>query len=172
MENCEEFTRLWTMAYPKVASFVAAALPDTHAAEDLLQEVAVACLTHFPKYDRQRSFLAWAMGVAKLEILSHRRQHARSRVVFSSDLLDNLISVYEELGPELDHRTHALRECVQSLPEKFAAIVRLRYEGDLRHREIARQIGITETHARVQLNRARAVLRACVERKLASYASP
>jgi len=172
MENQEEFTRLWTAAQPKVAGFIAAVVPDYHLAEDLLQEVAVICLSKFKVYDRQRSFIGWALGIARLEVLAQQRRWARKEsFVLHSELLEELEWVCEELAPELEARTRALRECMQSLSGRIAKVLKLRYEGSFRFREIARHLNLSEVNARVLLSRARSLLRSCIQRKLDSYAS-
>src|SRR5262245_25378219 len=76
----EQFTRLWTAAQPVVASYLGSLVPDFRDAQDLLQNVAIACLRKFAEYDSQRPFTTWALGMARLEVLNLRRTHARSRL--------------------------------------------------------------------------------------------
>src|SRR5437667_7257569 len=77
MHNDEQFTRLWTKAQPLISSFIMASVPDFQDAEDLLQNVAVACLRKFDVYDPRWPFLGWALGMAKIEIARFQREHAR-----------------------------------------------------------------------------------------------
>ena len=102
MNDQEQFTRCWTQAQPLVASYIGALVTDFRDAEDLLQEVAVICLRKFPDYDPQRPFAAWALGIARLEALRLRRTHARSRVLFNGELLDQIALACEELAPEME----------------------------------------------------------------------
>ena len=74
MNNHEQFTRRWTEAQPIVAGYISAVVPDFQEAEDLLQDVAVILLRKFPEYDAQRPFVAWAIGIAKREVLVARRR--------------------------------------------------------------------------------------------------
>jgi RNA polymerase sigma-70 factor (ECF subfamily) len=166
MKSSEHFTCLWTLAQPKVSNYICAAVPDFQQAEDILQNVAVACLRKFSLYDERRSFLGWALGVAKREILNSQRKHARSFLCFRSDLLEQLAEVCEEMGPELDLRTRALRECLKQLDGRAAKALQLRYEETLRMEEVASNLGITPLNARVLLSRIRTILRDCVERKV------
>jgi len=166
MKSSEHFTCLWTVAQPKVANYICAAVPDFQQAEDILQNVAVACLRKFDQYDERRSFVGWTLGVAKREILISQRKHARSFLCFRSDLLEQLAEVCEEMVPELDLRTRALRECLKQLDERAAKAVQLRYEQTLRMQDVAANLGITPLNARVLLSRIRSILRACVERKV------
>jgi len=128
----EQFTRYWTSAQPAVASYLGALLPDFRDAEDLLQNVAVACLRKFADYDPQRPFTAWALGIARLEALSRRRTQARCRLLLRDDLLDQLSAVAEEIAPELERRSVALRECLKHVPNRATELLRLRYDSDLK----------------------------------------
>jgi RNA polymerase sigma-70 factor (ECF subfamily) len=166
MERNEQFTCLWTIAQPKVANLITAAVPDFQQAEDILQNVALTCLRKFDDYDPSRPFVGWAMGIARREILASQRKHARSFLCFRSDLLEQLAEVCEEMVPELDLRTRALRECMETLDGRASKAVQLRYEQALRVQEVASKLEIKPLNARVMLSRIRASLRSCVERKV------
>ena len=166
MDAHERFTLLWTAAQPIVGSYIGSLVPDFQEAEDLLQEVALVLLRKFPEYDDQRPFVAWALGVARFEILHARRRHARSFVTAQSDVLENVTATYTELAPELDRRASALRECKRMIEGRAAELIRLRYEESLKPGEIASRLGLAATAVRMALSRARAFLRDCIDRKL------
>jgi len=112
MDSQEQFTRLWTEAQPKLAAYLNALVPDFQEAEDLLQEVAVVLLRKFPECDPQRPFIGWAIGIAKREVLMARRRYARNFLCYQTELLERISEAYEELAPELDDRSRALRDCL------------------------------------------------------------
>ena len=121
MEAHERFTLLWTAAQPVVGSYIGSLVPDFQEAEDLLQEVALVLLRKFP--------VAWALGVARFEVLHARRRHARSFVAAQSNLLENVTAACTELAPELDRRASALRECLRMVQGRAAELIRLRRAG-------------------------------------------
>ena len=166
MESHEQFTRFWTEAQPIVAGYINAVVPDFQEAEDLLQDVAVILLRKFSEYDAQRPFLAWAIGIAKREVLMARRAHARSLLCYQADLLDRISQVYEDLAPELEDRSRALRDCLQTIKGRASELLRLRYEESLKPNAIASRFGLAVVAVRVMLSRTRAALRECIERKL------
>ena len=141
-------------------------VPDFQEAEDLLQEVAVILLRKFPEYDPQRPFVGWAIGIAKREVLMARRNHARNRLFYQADLLERLGDACEDLAPELEDRSRALRECLRTLQGRAGELLRLRYEESLKPNSIAAKVGMAVVAVRVTLSRARASLRDCIERKL------
>ena len=165
-DNPEQFTRLWTEAQPILAGYLCAVVPDFQEAEDLLQDVAVVLLRKFPEYKPEQPFVGWAIGVAKREVLMSRRRHARSRIFYQADLMERLAEVCEELTPELEERSRALRECVRTVPGRAAELLRLRYEECLKFDLIAARVGMAAVAVRVMLSRTRATLRECIERKL------
>ena len=166
MDSHEKFTRLWTEAQPILAGYLCAVVPDFQEAEDLLQEVAVILLRKFPEYDPQRPFVGWAIGIAKREVLMARRSHARNRLFYQADLLERLGDTCEELAPELEDRSRALRECLRTLQGRAGELLRLRYEKSLKTNAIAAKVGMAVVAVRVTLSRTRAALRDCIERKL------
>ena len=166
MDNHEQFTRRWTEAQPVVAGYINAVVPDFQEAEDLLQDVAVILLRKFPEYDAQRPFVAWAIGMAKREVLMARRSHARGLLCYQADLLERVSEAFEELAPELEERARALRECLRTVRGRAGELLLLRYEESLKPNAIAARVGMAVVAVRVMLSRTRAALRECIERKL------
>ena len=166
MNEQERFTRYWTQAQPVVARYIGALVPDFRDAEDLLQEVAITCLRKFAAYDERRPFVAWGLGIARVEALRLRRTQARSRVIFRPELLEQIAAACEELAPELDRRGLALRECLKQLQGRAGELVRLRYEEAQKLASIAQRVSMTVVAVRVMLSRTRTVLRRCIERRV------
>ncbi|MCB1123497.1 MAG: hypothetical protein KJT03_18230, partial [Verrucomicrobiae bacterium] len=96
----EKFTLLWTEAQPSVSHFILSVIKDASVAKDLLQATALVLLRKFEEYEASRPFLPWALGVAKFQILSHRRDAARGRITFDSELLDQYTETWAELSPK------------------------------------------------------------------------
>lgn len=165
-EQQEQFTQLWTQSQSTVACFVHTSIRDRGQAEDLLQEIAMTLLRKFGDYDPSKSFLPWAMGVAKFAILGSRRDYARSRVVFDDALLERISSTILETTPALREEEAFLAACLDKLPPKARRMVRLRYFDSLDSREIARVLGTSEVAIRVGLLRIREQLRTCIESQI------
>ena len=151
-----------------VAGYVSSMVPDAHEAEDLLQDVAVILLRKFGDYDPARSFVAWALGITKFEILSARRTHARSFITYHSALMETVADVYDEMAPELEPRCSALRRCLGKVSGRAREMVDLRYRKSMKPSQIAERLSIAAGTVRVRLSRIRASLGRCVERLLAS----
>ena len=160
------FTQNWTKAQPDVAAYVRAVVRDADAAKDIVQETAVVLLRKFEQWDSTRPFLPWALGIAKFEILAHRRDSARERLVFDDALLDAVTESWSSVVAELDGEQSALQECLETLAPKAREIVRLRYFEELTAKQVANRIGSTAGAARISLMRIRQQLHECVQRRL------
>jgi len=168
MPDDERFTRFWTQAQPVVASYISSMVPDFHEAEDLLQNVAVVLLRKFAEYDEGRPFVAWALGIAKFEVLGARRTHARSFLTYRPEIAEAVARAFEEMAPLLKRRTAALQECLGQVKGTAWRLLALRYQESLPPRDIAGHLGIAAGNVRVTLSRIRSALQQCVERRLAA----
>jgi len=165
-EDQESFTRLWTEAQPTVSHYLLSLVRDSTTVKDLLQKTALVLLRKFDDYDRDQPFLPWAMGVAKYELLGHRRDEARSRVMFDSELLDRYTERWSELAPRHSDEAAALQNCLAKLPKRLRKVLRLRYYEEKNSREIADALDLTAGNVRVTLQRTREQLRQCIEHEL------
>jgi RNA polymerase sigma-70 factor (ECF subfamily) len=167
----ERFTRCWTQAQPAIAGYVVAVIGDRHAADDVLQEVAVALLRKFADYDPQRPFIAWAMGVAKMQILAQRRDRARMTARFDDATVGALATDWLALQPEADARSEALAGCLDRLDRRGRELLRLRYRESLDPPTIAERLGSNPGAVRTALSRLRSALHDCISRRLATAGS-
>ena len=108
----------------------------------------------------------WALGTAKFEILGHRRDTARHRVMFDEELLEKITVSWGEAAPRLNDEQAALQDCVEQLAPHARDILRLRYDEALDSNQIAGRMDSTTGAVRMALQRIREQLRRCVERKL------
>lgn len=166
MNRSEQLAVLWTKAQPSVAAYITSLVRDFHRAEDVLQQVAVVLVRKFDQYDPQQPFLAWALGIARREVLKSQRQQAREGRCFSAEFIEELSAVYEQMSGELSGYRQTLSECLKELDERARRALDLRYSDDLRPAAIAQRMEATPGATRVLLHRARAVLRECIQRRL------
>ena len=165
-QNQERFMRLWTSAQPAVVNYIHALVRDHGAAQDVLQETALVIFRRFAEYDGQRPFLAWALGIARFQVMGQQRDAGRSRVIFDDDLLARFTDTWAELAPAASDRGAALQGCLGRLAAHARHLVQLRYFEDLTAEQIAQCLGGNGPAVRVGLQRIREQLRVCVERQL------
>jgi len=164
--NPAEFTEYWMRSRHVAGSFVRSMVRDEHAAEDVLQRVAIAAATHFEQYDRDRPFAGWLIGIAKQQVALHYREHGRDRHTFDDALVGQLADAHVEVADELADRATALNVCLGKLNGRGREIIDLRYEQNLKPAKIADRVGTTPTAITSLLHRLREKLRECIERQL------
>ena len=163
---------LWEQSRPAVFAYLTATIYDFHRAEDLLQEVAVAVASQFHSYDRERSFLAWSIGIARNRVLLYFREQARDRQHFAEATLMTLSNAAVAVAEEDDgSRREALQHCLAKTVGRRRRILDLRYSGGLSIAEIASQLGTTSNAVKITLHRVRTTFEQCIQRRLAQERS-
>ncbi len=148
-------------------AFILSLLPDFHLAADILQNVAVVVVRKREEFDAQRPFLPWALQIAKLEVLKHRRTLARDRHLFSDELVEQVAQAAVEVGGDLIARRRALADCIQRVNGRSRRALLLRYVEGLKSSEVARRMSLAGGATRTLLMRVRQTLRKCIENNLA-----
>jgi len=162
----EAFTVQWARAAPIVSTYIHSLIPDYHLAEDMVQNVAIALYKKFDQYDTSRSFVAWAIGMARVEVLNSRRQLEGNVIVYQSDLPEILGGVCVEMETELQPMSYALRECLGKLAPEHVEWLKQIYVDGVRPKELARRLGKKASAVRVWLFRIRRSLAECVSQVL------
>ncbi len=158
-------------AQPSVLSFICAAIGRFHDAEDVLQEVAVDVAENFSQYDRNRPFVAWAIGIARFKIAAYYRDRGRQQCLLDESLLENLCEAHVTQHDHLGEMRQALEDCLERLAPKARSLVQMRYQDDLRSPQLAERLGSTSGSVRVALTRIRNQPLDCIRGKLAQGAA-
>lgn len=164
--QAEEFAILWASAQSTLASFVRTLVPDIHQAEEVLQRVAVALVRKFDEFDKNRSFAAWAVGVAKYEVLYFRRERATDKHLFDDEIVDRVALSYQRFVEDADPFREALEGCLKKLKGRARRVIEMRYEQGLASAAIAEKLRLTTGAVRMLLCRVRQTLRTCIDRRL------
>ena len=164
----EEIAVLWTGAQSAVVAFISSIVPNFQDADDILQQVAVAVIKNYDKYDKDRPFVAWAIGIAKNEVLMHRRKNSQNKLIFSTQAIQAIAEVYEEESSKLDDTKKALAVCIKKLKGRAKRILEMRYVSELAIPRIAQKLGMTQSAVYTTFHRIRLALRDCINRQLSS----
>jgi RNA polymerase sigma-70 factor, ECF subfamily len=159
-----QFLKLYTAAQPALRRFVLAHVPDFHEAEDALQRSATVLWDKFAEFRSGSDFTAWAFGVARREVLHSRRSAARSRLVLSDDLSEQLGHQLAAEAQGFDERRAFLSYCLGKLPEALKRTVDMKYRQGRSTAKIAEALGATANAVRITLCRARQAMADCLRR--------
>ena len=142
-------------------------------AEDLVQDVFATFMTTLDRFEGRSRVSTWIFGILHRKAQERRRDMARDDV---QDPIDDIFeSQFDQAGgwttPPVDLERQiaanqlgdAIHGCVEQLPLPLREVFVLREMQDLTTNEICKILGRTVTHIGVQLHRARARLRSCLE---------
>ena len=168
-DQTRQAARMWTLAQPAVSAFVTSIVRDFRDRDDVLQDVAVAVIESFGRWDAERPFVAWAIGVARNQVGLYLRRRRREHHVleFDPETIDALQVAFSSAADVGEPRLGFLRECLKSLDGRARTMCELRYQQDLKPAAIAELIGITANTVAKSLHRIREQLRECIDRKSA-----
>jgi RNA polymerase sigma-70 factor (ECF subfamily) len=136
-------------------------VPSYHDAEDIIQETAVAAASDFVDYDRDRSFMAWVLGIARNRVLRHwRSKGSMKQILLDEQTLLQVENAFIKIELNPDPRQEALEACLGLLTD------RSRYVHGLAIDKISGRLGLSVNSAYTQLYRIRQSLAECIRRRL------
>jgi RNA polymerase sigma-70 factor (ECF subfamily) len=162
----EEFVALFVRHEAAIYSFVLTLLPDSGAAEDVVQQASMTMWRRFDQYQAGTSFRNWAFQVAKFTAMNHLTKLRRDRHVFSERLLEMLAEQATERSDHLDAQRRALAFCIERLSDEDRETLAGCYQESSTITKFAATIGQTPNAIYKRLNRIRAVLLCCIEHRL------
>lgn len=161
----EAFIRALTGSQQALFAYILSLLPNPTEARDVLQDTNVVLWRKAADFRPGSNFNAWACQVARLEVLAHRRDHARDRHVFHDELLDKLAVEAESRAEASDRRTELLEGCLRELTGHQRELIHERFLPGGSVQEMAERRGRTPGSISVTLSRIRTLLRKCVEQR-------
>lgn len=151
--------------------YLRCAVRDPALVDDLFQETLLTAWKILPRFDRTRPFGPWLRGIAAKLVLAQRRKQAKSMMTLDEQMLEHLESRHAAFarlpGDLLDDKLDSLRGCLQALASPYREAVELRYREELSNERLAERLAISAEALKKRLQRGRAKLLACLERKLA-----
>lgn len=131
---------------------------------DLLQEIWLNIWNSLPNFREACSLDTWVTRVAVNSALMHRRREGRRQrnIILDPAIDQETLKSEEDRGLRIDTELRKrLHDCVSQLQPRDRMIVSLHLE-EMSHREIAKVIGIGESHVGVLLHRLKPILKKCI----------
>jgi len=153
----ERFTRLAREFYEPVYFFIARQIANQADAADVTQQVFLRGFQSFSRFDQTREFAPWIYTIARRCIADFFRSSKGHHEPICEHLEDSQISPLEAAGKN-DNANH-IWEMASGLKPQMHQILLLHYKENFSLRESSRIMGITHTHAKVLLFRARAAMK-------------
>jgi RNA polymerase sigma-70 factor (ECF subfamily) len=167
--DTEAFAGLVRLYQQTVWRIAAALLRDRDATENVAQQVFVDAYLHLDQYEPGTDFGAWIRTLARNRLRKELRTAARADrrlVAYRERLEERLRAEATGRHDDADAYLAALRGCRGELPDRDAALIRLRYENGMSFDAIAAEQGQTPEAVQRMISRIRFRLRDCIQGKL------
>lgn len=161
-----ELALLWSRSHHLVEAFIRTAVVQAHDRDDVLQETAKQAALHFDRYDPERPFANWAVGIARHKVQELRRRGKRDAVLLGGDTLDLVADGFSRVKDESADRVEAMEACMGKLQDRHRKLLGLRYTDGLGVAKIAEAVGSKPNTVSVSLYKIRHALAECITRRL------
>ena len=149
--------------------YVRALMPADPSVGDVIQQANAKIWEKRSEFETGTNFKAWAMAIARYEVLNYRKRQARdARLRFSDELEATVAIELADLNDDLGDRQAALRECMKSLKPESRELLIGRYSTREPLAELASRVGRSVGGVKVTLHRLRNSLAQCIERRMLS----
>jgi len=129
---------------------------DKYEAEDVLQESFVKAFQSLDKFRNESTFGSWMKRI----VINGSINQVKKKKLRFVELNERLpVEESEELQEDIPYTVRDVHEAVKRLADGFRIVFSLYMFEDLSHKEIAAQLGISESTSKSQLSRARKQLR-------------
>jgi RNA polymerase sigma-70 factor (ECF subfamily) len=134
-------------------------------AEDVLQEAFVKMFKQINTFREEASFGAWFKRVVINCALNHVKQRQRLEIKVEKFKNENDTPIFEEDEESNlpDFSVSEIKSAMELLPEGYRIVFSLYLFEEFSHKEIADELGITESTSKSQLNRAKKKMREILE---------
>ncbi len=159
------FLELFTSNYSRIRAYIFALVPNSSDADDIFQETSKILWEKFEKFEIGTNFCAWAITIAKLQVLKYRSKY-NTKVQLSSDMIELLSKESFKLLDNESDRLDALRSCLKKLKDKDQLLINYRFVQKKTARELSMLIGVAMNTIYRNESRILSLLMKCICRKL------
>lgn len=161
-----DFLAHFTADCERIHAYIYSLLPNHADADDVFQRCSMLLWKKFEHFERDRSFLSWACGVAFYEVKNFLRTAQRDRLQFSEELIDLLAEDRSATLAAQPDRLVALRKCIAKLTEHQRQLVWKAYGGGTTLADWAASTGRSAQTLYNQLGTIRRKLSECVQARM------
>ncbi len=163
----KHFMMLYMSVQRRLYGYVMSSIPNPSDADDLVQETVSIMWSEFDKFQPGTNFAAWALCIARYQIMSYRKQITKKKRVFSEQAMEAIQEVAETTSNLEQERQKALQHCLDKLGEKERKILSFRYEIGATLRTVSEQLNINNNTLYNVLGRIHITLLNCVRKNMA-----
>jgi RNA polymerase sigma-70 factor, ECF subfamily len=160
----QRFLSLFLRSEKEIFRYVAALVPNSTDAEDIVQQTALALWEKFDAYDPNQPFTPWACRFALNKARQWIERRHRWQLLLERGVAEELARRREELRPDLEVKLRHLETCLEKLPEDQRSLVEGYYYRRSAIEQLATESGRTAAATYKALQRIRHALQLCIDR--------
>lgn len=166
-QKVKEFVSLLTSQQARIYAYILSLAPNFNDADDILQDTTKFMWERFDEFALGTDFLAWAKKIAYFLIMEYYRNKKK---VFASCFDEQLIQKLDQNSRQLsgsskDYQAY-LKECLKKLKQQDRALLKLRYYGNHKVKELASRFGCSVQYVYRNISRIHQLLLACIQKQL------
>ncbi len=165
MELSDEFVLELTQAQQRLLSYIYRRVANREQAQEVLQQTNLVLCRKANEFEPGTNFNAWAVTVAHYQILCHRANVTRERLVFSDEVFAVVDGRDEESLVHEEYR-RILRFCYGKISQVNQELMKLRYQEGLSFQQVADELNKKISAVKVQVHRIRLNLKKCAQEQL------
>jgi RNA polymerase sigma-70 factor (ECF subfamily) len=162
----EQFLQLFLGFERRIHAFIFTLVPVWSDADDILQETSIVLWSKFDAFRPGSDFLAWALSVARFQVLNHRKKQRSSLARLSNQCVEALADQLMTQRDEVSDQRRALADCLAKLKADDRELIQLRYLEGATTQDVADQVGRSLKAVYKALNRIHMQLLLCMRRNL------
>lgn len=164
-ERSQKFTEHLQECQAQLLRYIFALVRNGEDAQDVFQQTCLVLWDKFEQFDPDRSFLAWACGVARFKVRKFLMQQRRYRARFSDEFAVRMAEVQFDSSPkDIEARQASLPGCIDKLPSPQQELLKLCYGEHQRVADVAARLGRSVCGVHNSLRMIREKLMECIER--------
>ena len=166
-----DFVREVSRGQRRLYAFILTLLRSPADAEDVLQETNLVLWRKSGEFTPGTDFMAWALSVARFQVMAHLKRRQRTREHFDPELIAQLAEEAADRLQPFDDRRRALLHCLDRLDPQRRAWIAERYQPGGSVQALAERVGRTPKAMSEALGRIRDGLLRCIEQTLKEEAA-
>lgn len=144
-------------------------LKDRAEAEDLVQDAFIVVMEKFEDFTEGTSMMAWTRAIVRLKVLQLLEKRNRRAKILDNLLYDAVDAAFEEVdsdeyAEEVRARGRRLAHCLGKLGKRPRTLLNYVYVEKMSYESTAKSTGMGFEAVKKSLQRAKAQLRACIQR--------
>ena len=156
------FTALLLQNQKRIYGLILSLVPNGPDADDIMQEACSIMWKKFESFEEGTNFSAWALRIARYQVMTYYNKTKRSRARLSDESLDLIADKMAEVDIDKAARSENLKACLQKLSEGNREMIQLRFQKNLSVEEVSSTMDRSIHAVYKALNRSYSQLQRCM----------